>query len=102
MKRLFFIIAIIASATSLGICINKKENTHKEDITNLMLNDVESLTDLESWWNRPDYICVDVICQCILYSYDSTVALKVEDGKGTVAHQWNCTGCGDCGWTVKS
>ena len=34
------------------------------------------------------------------YSYTSNVAQYVGEGAGSVAHQWNCTGCGDCGWTM--
>lgn len=57
-----------------------------------------SLTD---WWNRKDYICVSVTCRSIWSQYKSKVSQKVENGKGTEAHSWNCPGCADgYGWTV--
>lgn len=52
----------------------------------------------DSWWDRKDYNCKKVICDCILYKYQSEVAERVENGKGTEAHAWNCTSCGDCGF----
>ncbi|MFR2070294.1 MAG: hypothetical protein ACLS4S_09025 [Bacteroides nordii] len=51
----------------------------------------------DSWWNRKDYRCEKVICDCIVYKYEAESAKRVEDGKGTVAHAWNCTSCGNCG-----
>lgn len=51
----------------------------------------------DSWWNRKDYICKEVTCNCIIYEYKAQVSERVEDGKGTVAHAWNCTSCGNCG-----
>lgn len=49
------------------------------------------------WWNRKDYDCQKVICDCIMYQYEAETSVQVEEGKGTVAHAWNCTACGNCG-----
>lgn len=55
---------------------------------------------ISGWWDRKDYTCRDVICDCITHEYKSTYAEYKGDGKGDVAHMWNCKGCGDCGFTV--
>lgn len=102
MKRQIIILTTALLVATFGIFITHRTILSQEELNSLMLNEVESLAASESWWNRLDYVCVEVTCECILYSYNSNVASKVEDGKGTVAHAWNCTGCGDCGWIVKS
>ncbi len=76
---------------------------HKTDsISGLTKENIEALSGnwLEEWWNRNDYTCVEITCQCFLYSYKSDTAAYAGDGKGEEAHTWNCTGCADgCGWT---
>ncbi|MBD5244697.1 MAG: hypothetical protein HDS57_04445 [Barnesiella sp.] len=92
----------ILSITLIGILSFLFSNVifAKKDISNSVPSEVESLANLEEWWNRLDYVCVKVECNCILYQFHSVVAQPVEEGKGTVAHTWSCTGCGDCGWIV--
>ena len=50
------------------------------------------------WWDRKDYTCISVTCECITHRYKSTYAEYKGDGKGDVAYMWNCKGCGDCGF----
>lgn len=54
------------------------------------------------WWNRKDYICIDVQCVTFAGNYDSSVSQKVEDGTGTEAHSWSCPGCGGNGYIVNT
>ncbi|MDE6143738.1 MAG: hypothetical protein K2F94_06655 [Muribaculaceae bacterium] len=66
----------------------------KENIEALALFDT-----IEKWWNRKDYICVEVTCVCPPgIKYTSSVWKAVSEGTGSVAHQWSCSGCGDCGF----
>jgi len=55
---------------------------------------------LSDWWNRKDWICVEVECVTLVGKYKSTVSQKVANGTGTEAHSWNCPGCGDNGYVV--
>lgn len=63
-------------------------------------SDTETEGGIKEWWNRKDYVCISVTCQMIVATYKSNYAKKVENGKGTVAHIWNCTGCGNYAFTV--
>lgn len=103
MKKKHFIglslIAIFACSSLLNlqfISPNKSE-------TKFTLASVETASafDVGEWWDRKDYNCISVTCKPLfLPSYKSNFAEKVEDGKGSVAHTWSCTGCGDAGFTV--
>lgn len=102
-KKLFS--TLFLAAIGLGSYIGLSSYVSENETSLIQLEKVEALASSEgsvSWWDRPDYVCRSVICQCLFYSYESDVAEKVPDGTGTVAHTWNCTGCGDCGWTVKN
>lgn len=74
-------------------------------ISNMPLHHTKTGTEVTKYRRYyetlPDYTCVPVTCQCILYEYPSEVSDSVEKGQGEVAHSWNCAGCGDrCGWTM--
>lgn len=72
-----------------------------QDQSELTKENIEALAffdKIEEWWNRKDYTCVSVTCECIMYDYKSEVASAVDAGTGDAAHTWNCPGCGDCGW----
>lgn len=44
---------------------------------------------------------MSITCKPVLLpEYQSNYAKKVNDGEGSVAHLWNCTDCGDYGFTV--
>lgn len=66
--------------------------------SDLTLENVEAEAGFIEYWNRLDYDCISVTCNCILYTYNSEVAFYVGNGNGTVAHTWSCAGCGECGW----
>lgn len=66
----------------------------------IALYEVEAKADLGEYWSRPDYVCIPVTCNCVIYKYQSKVAAFVGDGKGEVPHMWNCTGCDDCSWVM--
>jgi hypothetical protein len=90
-------IVAIAALAAFNVSLNKEKTVAVNDFR---LANVEAQADLLEWWNRPDYKCINVTCIAFLYTYKSTVAVYVGNGNGTVAHTWNCTGCGDNGWTV--
>jgi len=99
MKRKMIFAAIAVIATLSGIA-GFNANFRTNESSDLTLADVEAEAGwVEDWWNRPDYDCVSVTCRCIMYSYRSEEASYVGNGNGSVAHQWSCAGCGDCGWT---
>jgi hypothetical protein len=94
--RSIAILAIVTVATFNVNLLNKSD-----DLSEISLESVAAYGfDIEEWWNRPDYSCVSVTCQAILYTYPSTVAEYKGEGKGSVAHTWNCSGCNGNGWTV--
>ena len=94
---IFAAIATIATVSGIaGFNVNFRTN----ESSDLTLADVGS----RSWMGRglvesSDYDCVSVTCRCIMYSYRSEEVSYVGNGNGSVAHQWSCAGCGDCGWT---
>ena len=102
MKNKIFVslfIAAIAIVSGINAFYSFKSNV----LSDIVLAKVEALADDESigdWWDRCDYDCISVTCQCFIYTSQSTVAKYVGDGLGTVPHTWSCVGCGDCGWTV--
>lgn len=98
LKSTLFVVACFAAGFG---CYNARAFVERNTPeSSLILENVEAQSmDLWEYWNRKDYVCKTVTCRCLLYSYQSDVAERVADGQGTVAHTWNCTGCGDCGWT---
>ena len=106
MKKKFLLIAVCMSVVTVGYVSYGHQKKQKEKMSDLALANIEALANDDeagdSWWDRKDYECIDVTCECILYRYSSQVSQYMGAGKGTVAHMWDCTGCGGCGWTVKS
>lgn len=98
LKKIVFS-TVFASTLILTFVFSKASGQEQSELTK---ENVEALAfwDVKEWWNRKDYDCVPVTCNCIAYEYPSDVAASTEKGKGGVAHTWNCTGCGDCGWTM--
>lgn len=92
-------IAIAAIVVAIIGCITYSNQKSTTFMSNLGQSDIEALASDESWWDRKDYNCVTVTCNCIFYSYSSDVAEYAGDGNGSVAHTWNCSGCGSCGWS---
>lgn len=91
-------IAAVAIASFVG---KKAFEPHAYETNDLLLQNVEALGfDLGEYWYRKDYDCVAVTCQCIFLKYQSESAEFVGEGKGSVAHFWECKGCGNCGFTV--
>lgn len=87
---------MLAASLSVALAYSKGSDSANSELTK---ENIDALSwDIVEWWNSKDYDCVPVTCNCILYKYPSNVAGSVEKGKGDVAHSWNCTGCGDCGW----
>lgn len=95
-KQIKFVFLSVACVS--GLIIGALPYVKQPTVVELTLDDVEAQTSLSEWWNRKDYDCVPVTCECLLYNYQSDVAKRVDDGCGEVAHTWNCTGCGNCGW----
>lgn len=101
MKNAYKFFLVLTLVFVLGLSNYGMNKLNK--MSDVALEEIEALALIEEdlgWWDRPDYNCVTVTCQCIFYSYTSNVAQYVGEGAGSVAHQWNCTGCGDCGWTM--
>lgn len=97
-KKLVFFSIALAMASS--IFAYKYANIEQNRHSGLDMESLEAQSAGEGWWDRCDYVCVSVQCQCIFVSYQGQVAQYVGDGAGTVAHTWSCSGCGDCGWTM--
>lgn len=94
-------LALLSMLVAIGAFLSNRKNYTNLDKSSLLLCNAEALSfDSEEWWNRKDYDCVAVTYQCLLGKYPSNVADYVGEGKGSVAHSWNCTGCGNCGYTV--
>ncbi|MEE0572192.1 MAG: NVEALA domain-containing protein [Paraprevotella clara] len=101
MKKKLLLIAVCVASVVTGYISYEHQQKQKEKLSGLTLANIEALGSIEDYWNRPDYDCVDVTCNCVVYKYDSDAAQYMGKGKGTVARTWNCTGCGSCGWTEK-
>ena len=100
-KILFLTVCVAFVAAGYGFYVHQEKQ--KKEISNLTLENIEALAGEESikdWWNRKDYDCVKVRCTCIGYNFESTRPDFVGEGKGTVAHQWECGSCNGCGWEV--
>ena len=99
-KKNRLIITLLAVAIVLGSGINIQLNsaTGKQKFTELTLTNIEGQADLwedlQEWWDRNDYDCVNVVCFTIsgLWWY-SLEAIYVGAGQGSVPHEWNCAGC---------
>ena len=53
-----------------------------QDQSELTKENIEALAffdKIEEWWNRKDYTCVSVTCECIMYDYKSEVASAVDE-----------------------
>lgn len=81
------------ASTLISIAIDRAY-LQKDEYSTFSLADIEAqsdiIEDLENWYNRKDYICVDGWCVAIGYRYESMGAKKVAEGKGYVAHTWDC------------
>ena len=97
MKKKMIFSTVVALATLSGYMGFNAYSTANET-SDLTLANVEAEADFIEYWNRLDYDCTDVTCNCILYTYSSEIAVYVGEGNGSVAHTWSCAGCGDCGW----
>lgn len=96
-KSFFAVLATVAVLSGTFGFINSNTKTSSE----ITLATVEAEAGwIEDYWDREDYNCISVTCQCVFYSYRGEVSEYVGAGNGTVAHQWSCSGCGDCGWTM--
>lgn len=96
--KLFF---VSFAAVSLLFLINSvRYSLKKRPSYGIALYDVEAKADFGEYWFRPDYVCIPVTCNCVIYKYQSKVAAFVGDGKGEVPHMWNYTGCDDCSWVM--
>lgn len=101
MRRKVMMLSCIAAVAIASFVGKKAFEPHAYEANDLLLQNVEALgSDFGEDWNRKDYDCVAVTCQCIFLKYQSKSAAFVGEGKGSVAHIWECTGCGDCGYTV--
>lgn len=101
MRKKVMMLSCIAAVAIASFVGKKAFEPHAYETNDLLLQNVEALgSDFGEDWNRKDYDCVAVTCQCFFYKYQSKSAAFVGEGKGSVAHIWECTGCGDCGYTV--
>lgn len=104
--------AIVACAVAGFWAQNKTKITNTGDVN---LSNITAFMDTENngsesddekgggildWWNRKDWICVDVICTDLTRAWKSSVSKKVEDGTGTEPHSWSCPGCSGNGYIV--
>lgn len=100
-NRKMLSLALLSMLVAIGTFMSNGKNCANLDENPLLLRNAEALSfDFGEWWNRNDYDCVAVTCCCLLGSYPSNVSDYVGEGKGSVAHSWSCTGCGDCGYIV--
>jgi hypothetical protein len=102
-KKFLTIFAVMA--TGALAAFNLSLNNQGNQLSDISLSQTEAkagwIEDVGNWWGRLDYNCISVTCRPLfLPGYSSNVAEYVGDGEGSVAHTWNCTGCGDYGWTV--
>lgn len=100
MKKKLLFVAVCVASVVVGYVSYDTQKRQREKMSYLTMANVEALGSIEDWWHRKDYDCVKVRCTCIGYNYESKVGSFVGKGKGSVAHIWDCAGCGDCGWEV--
>lgn len=96
MSKKTLIYCMVAAASVLSFL---QLNVSKQEQSELTKANIEALTffDPVEWWNSKDYVCVPAICVCdIINKFQSESWDKVDEGTGTKAHRWECTGCGDC------
>lgn len=108
MKKQWIAMGLMACAVAAWNVKTALNAEHSDDLLQTSLTAIgEGENDSESggiigWWNRNDYDCIEVICWVGgVIPQDSNVAKYAGAGLGTVPHTWNCTGCGDWGYTVK-
>lgn len=97
-KKIFGGIAVAAIAFAIAFNLSVKQDSNK--LSALALDNVEALAEeniednadltIKEWWNRLDYDCVWRSCNQF---YEGSYPIKVEKGKGTVAHTWECLSC---------
>ena len=102
MKKKIFS-GITAIAIAIMAVFNVTIGISNNNSVVLSLTNVEASAgffhDFQEYWDRCDYDCVNVNCRSLFFSYPSQVAEFAGEGAGTVAHTWDCTGCGNDGWT---
>ena len=106
-KQLIMIKKIcIGSITAMLLAItyahSNASGQKESDLTKENIDALASWGDIKEWWNRNDYICVEVTCCCMpAIEYTSTSHKVVKEGTGTHPHTWSCKGCGDCAFLPK-